>query len=287
MTALTRNVTRPAQSTHVLLAALFAMPVLAAAKVYLGAMVGITPAGYLTNATADASLRIVGVYQDGTDSVDNTSGASGDLTLVPTRGAFYMANSSSTDAIVDADIGRACYVVDNNTVARTSNYGARPVAGRVIGVDSAGVLVEIGPGMDPQADCDLLVLASADLSAIQFYGVDLANSSGSAKALAISAAGQRCVGILQNAPASGAVAIIRPLGCGRMSKMISGGSVTSAQSLGCTSTGKAKAAAATSVSSTTVVASNLCGVAMISGSSDGDVIQVLLIAQGIAPTTAA
>jgi len=298
MTALTRNIVRKKQGGlgggGAFVALLAALPVLATAKLYTGALLALTPAGYVTNASADASLRVVGVYEDGVTEVDNTSGSNGDLTCKPTRGAFYFANSSSTDAVVDGDTGRACYVVDNNTVARTSAYGARPVAGRVLGVDDSGVLVEVGPACDPQADCDLLVLASEDLSAKQFYAVDLANASGVAKALAISAAGQRVVGILQNAPASGAVAIVRPLGCGRTSKMISGGSVTAGESLGVTSAGKAKTIVKGKVdtsdaggASDPVIGSNAAGIALVSGATDLDVIQVLLSAQGAVPTTAA
>lgn len=287
MTALSRSISRKGQTLQTVLAKMFAMPVAASTRIYLGALVALDTSGTLVNASANAAHRVVGVYHDGTEDVNNSSGAAGDLTCAPTRGAFYFANSSSVDAITDGDLGRACFVVDNNTVARTSAYGARPVAGRVLGVDADGVLVEVGTGMDPQADCDLFVLANADLSALQFYAVDLVNSSGSAKAAAISAAGQRVVGILQNAPASGAVAVIRPLGCGRVSKMIVGGSVTSAASIAVTSAGKAKTAVPGTVSGSNVVASNLAGVALISGASDGDTIQVLLSAQGIAPTTAA
>lgn len=298
MTALSRNIVRKSQGGigggGAILALMAALPVLASTKIYTGALVAITPAGYLTNASADASLRVVGVYEDGVSEVDNSAGSSGDLTCKPTRKAFYFTNSSSTDAITDGDIGRAAFVVDNNTVARTSAYGARPVAGRVIGVDDFGVLVEVGAGMDPQADCDLLVLASEDLSAKQFYAVDLTNSSGSAKAVAISAAGQRVAGILQNAPASGAVAIVRPVGCGRVSKMISGGSVTAAESLGVTSAGKAKTIVKAKVdtsdagaASDPVIGSNACGIALVSGATDNDVITVLLSAQGAVPTTAA
>ena len=43
-----------------LLVALFAMPVLASTRIYKGSLAALTPAGYLTNASADASLRVVG-----------------------------------------------------------------------------------------------------------------------------------------------------------------------------------------------------------------------------------
>ena len=290
MTALSRNITRKPQLGTAIFAPLFAMPVLAAVTIYTGALVALTPAGYLTNASADASQKVVGVY-DGSESVNNSAGASGDLTCVPPRGAFYFANSSSTDAIVDADMGKPCYVVDNNTVARTSGYGARPVAGKVVGVDDYGVLVEVGYDAAAPGE-DLLVLAAADLSTKQFYGMDLTNSSGVAKATTVSAAGQRCVGFLQNAPASGAVAIVRTITPPRFSKAIAGGSVTAADSVAMTSAGKVKTAVKATTDTTAgdasdaLVGSNVCGVAMASASSDESIV-ILLLAQGAIPTTAA
>lgn len=284
MTALSANYSRKCQTlTGVLLATLLAMPVAASTHVYQGSMVGLNTSGYLVKASADPTLRIVGVSES---DVDNSSGAAGDLTCVPKRGPYYFANSSSTDAITDADLGRYAFVVDDATVARTSAYGARPVAGRILGVDGNGVLIEVGAGLDGSATEDFLVIAGADLSTKQYLGMDLTNSSGVAKAVACSAAGQRCVGVLQNAPASGAVAIIRTLG--KVTRMISGGSVTAAENVGVTSAGKAKTAVDARVDTSDaggandpLKGSNSIGVALISGATDGDAINVLLLPLGV------
>ena len=100
MTALSANYSRKCQTlTGVLLAALFAMPVAASTHVYQGSLVGLNTSGYLVKASADPTLRIVGVSES---DVDNSSGSAGDLTCVPKRGPYYFANSSSTDAITDA-----------------------------------------------------------------------------------------------------------------------------------------------------------------------------------------
>lgn len=288
MTALARSATRKSMTPAAvspILVQLFAMPLAASTTIYQGAMVALDQSGNLTNASADNSLRVVGVLDAPT--VDNSAGIAGALTAVPTRGAFYLANSATTDAITDGDLGRACYVVDNNTVARTSSLGTRPVAGRVIGVDDNGVLVELGALLDPQSDADILVLANADLSAKQFHFVDLANNSGVAAAVACTAAGQRIVGIVQNAPASGAVAVIRPVGCGRTSKCIAGGAITAGDTLGTKNDGRAKTGVASSVSGAATVGSNGGGVALSTTSSNGDVFTVLLTSFGLPPTTAA
>ena len=49
-----------------------------------------------------------------------------------------------TDLIAKADIGAICYVVDNQTVAKTDNSTARKAAGKIIDVDADGVWVEVG-----------------------------------------------------------------------------------------------------------------------------------------------
>ena len=51
-------------------------------------------------------------------------------------------NSTSTDAITLADVGSDCYIVDDQTVAKTNGSGTRSRAGRVFDVDSEGVWVD-------------------------------------------------------------------------------------------------------------------------------------------------
>ncbi|MTI74721.1 MAG: hypothetical protein FH747_13865 [Stenotrophomonas sp.] len=60
------------------------------------------------------------------------------------KGIFKFANSAAADLIAKADIGATCYVVDNQTVAKTDNSAARKAAGKIIDVDADGVWVEVG-----------------------------------------------------------------------------------------------------------------------------------------------
>ena len=92
-------------------------------------------------ASAVAAQRTRGVAQE---TVDNTGGAAGAKTLIGRRDGWHnFKNSASTDLIARADIGNPCYVVDDETVAKTSNSSARPVAGIVREVNPAGVWIEI------------------------------------------------------------------------------------------------------------------------------------------------
>ena len=61
-------------------------------------------------------------------------------------GCFQFGNSASTDLIAAGDIGGVAYVVDNQTVAKTDDSGARNIAGAIVDVDADGVWVEIRPG---------------------------------------------------------------------------------------------------------------------------------------------
>ena len=56
-------------------------------------------------------------------------------------GIFRYANSSAGDLIAVADIGAVCYIVDDQTVAKTSGTNTRSPAGVIDGVDSLGVWV--------------------------------------------------------------------------------------------------------------------------------------------------
>ena len=58
------------------------------------------------------------------------------------KGVHCLANSSSADAITLADIGSDCFIVDDQTVAKTSATNTRSVAGKVFDVDADGVWVD-------------------------------------------------------------------------------------------------------------------------------------------------
>lgn len=111
----------------------------AVALVLVGTIVVLDATGHAQGGSTATGLVAVGVAED---TVDNTAGAAGDLQVPVRRGVFAFANSTSTDAITNADYGSTCYVVDNQTVAKTDGAGTRSAAGIVRGVDSNGVWVE-------------------------------------------------------------------------------------------------------------------------------------------------
>jgi hypothetical protein len=151
--------------------------------VYAGGMVGRLSTGLCVAAAATPGMRVLGVA---CETVDNSAGASGVYADIM-RGAFWFANSASTDEILDDHLGEKCYVVDDNTVAAVGAAG-RPVAGRVMAIDSTlGVLVEICGDEDSNASVGVLpAVVSADFilpvasvvnGAIYDIGTTAANST--------------------------------------------------------------------------------------------------------------
>jgi len=110
----------------------------AAVKIFAGALVMRDAAGYITKGQAALGLRGVGRAEE---FIDNSAGSAGDQSINYRGGAFRFANSGSTDEITRADIGKFCYAVDDQTVAKTSGASTRSIAGVVANVDSLGVTV--------------------------------------------------------------------------------------------------------------------------------------------------
>lgn len=113
-------------------------PVAAATKIFAGSLVAINAAGYAVPGATATTLKALGVAEH---RADNSAGAAGDIRVRVRKGPHAFSNSTSTDAIALADIGSDCYIVDDQTVAKTSGSATRSVAGKIFDVDAAGVWV--------------------------------------------------------------------------------------------------------------------------------------------------
>lgn len=117
----------------------FSFPIAASIKLWAGSIACLNSSGNVTKGAASTTLKAVGVV---TETVDNTSGAAGALNVKIRRGCFRFANSAAGDAIALADYGASCYIVDDQTVAKTDGSTSRSIAGIVRSVDSDGVWVQ-------------------------------------------------------------------------------------------------------------------------------------------------
>lgn len=115
-------------------------PVAPNTRIFTGALVCLNAAGLATPGSTSTMLKVRGVAQE---QVDNRDGAAGALSIETRRGVFAFDNSAATDEITRADIGNTAYIVDDQSVAKTSGTNTRSVAGVIRDVDSNGVWVEI------------------------------------------------------------------------------------------------------------------------------------------------
>jgi hypothetical protein len=120
------------------------LPTIAASvTIWEGALVSVDILGHARPARATSSDRVVGIATRRIPSqVGAGAPAAGGGVDVDPQIAL-LKNSGSTDAITILDINCDCYVVDDETVARTSLGSTRPRAGRVSHVDSTGVYVDL------------------------------------------------------------------------------------------------------------------------------------------------
>jgi hypothetical protein len=105
-------------------------------SIFIGALLMRNAAGHLIEAaTATGSF---GVGRAEERMVSTTLG----VTSIRYRpGVFRYANSAAGDLIVTADIGAVCYIVDDQTVAKTNGTNTRSPAGVIDSVDALGVWV--------------------------------------------------------------------------------------------------------------------------------------------------
>jgi hypothetical protein len=111
----------------------------ATVKIWGGSLVMRNAAGYLTKGATATGCVGVGRAEK---TVDNT-GAAGAASVEYRLGTFLFANSAAGDLITIADIGKVCFIVDDQTVAKTDGTATRSRAGIVDAVDATGVWVRM------------------------------------------------------------------------------------------------------------------------------------------------
>lgn len=101
---------------------------------YKGGIVCISTAtGKVVKGTAATTLIAIGRCEENV-----LTGTSNTRKIKARTGTFKYGNSASGDLIAADDIGKACYIVDDNTVALTDGSSARSRAGIIEGVDTDG-----------------------------------------------------------------------------------------------------------------------------------------------------
>lgn len=111
----------------------------AATDIPAGVMVTVAAAGTALNAADTAAHVMMGV------SAAAASFAAGDREIIVERGCFWMANDGT---ITIADVGKACTILDNQTVSKAATTVNDIIAGYIEDVDAVkGVLVSMLGGL--------------------------------------------------------------------------------------------------------------------------------------------
>jgi hypothetical protein len=115
-------------------------PVAAGVTIYEGAIVALDTSGYARPGRTSTTDKIVG---RATARAANAAGAAGDISInVQSNEACAYANSGGGDLIALTDIGADCFVVDDNTLAKTNGTSTRVRAGKIHDVGPEGVWVQ-------------------------------------------------------------------------------------------------------------------------------------------------
>ena len=118
----------------------FEFPVAASTLIYAGSLVCINASSLATKGAVATTLKCVGIA---TERADNSAGLASAIRVKVRRGCFRFANSAAADLIALADIGADCFIVDDQTVAKTNGGATRSIAGKIRDVDADGVWVQI------------------------------------------------------------------------------------------------------------------------------------------------
>ena len=122
---------------------LLSYPVAAGVHLYQGGL-AVLKGGYVEPGQSAADLITLGRVEQG---IDNTQGQAGEQKVLVRQGVFLWNNSADGEAVRAQDVGADCYVVDDQTVARTDGNDARSRAGKVVQVEPQGVWVLTGIGV--------------------------------------------------------------------------------------------------------------------------------------------
>ncbi|MBN57794.1 MAG: hypothetical protein CMI04_08860 [Oceanospirillaceae bacterium] len=118
---------------------LISVPMAAGATIYAGAMVVANASGFAAPGTTATGLTYLGRAESAENNID---GSDGDIVMQVRRGCAFQFKNDGSDPVTQASLGKACYIVDDETVAATNGSSTRSAAGTVIAVGADGVWVE-------------------------------------------------------------------------------------------------------------------------------------------------
>ncbi len=148
-------------------------PIKANVKIYKGAMVALDsagramPAGVISGGALTAVGKASATYDNLTGSA--LGGAAGAIDVEVEYGVFAWASATGGgDDIASDDVGKVCYMKDDQTVALTNGTDTRGLAGFITEVRGSDVYVYMGPHV-----AGLIVIAASEASQLDTAQVDI------------------------------------------------------------------------------------------------------------------
>jgi hypothetical protein len=135
-------------------------------RIYGGAII-VLEAGYAKPGYEATGLKIVGVAKKGANNLGGAAGAKKVVVQLPISefGGQRLFKFKNGDTIVQADVGKTCFILDDQTVVKGGT--GRSAAGRITRVETDGVwvAVEIAESAADVAAvaADLAALTAADI----------------------------------------------------------------------------------------------------------------------------
>jgi hypothetical protein len=117
------------------------VPVATNTVIFAGSLVAANASGYAVPGAVATTLTALGRAEG---YVNNNPGANGAKSVLVRRRKMFKFKNYGTDLVVQADLGKTCYIYDDETVAKTNGGTTRSIAGTVMAVDTDGVWVLIG-----------------------------------------------------------------------------------------------------------------------------------------------
>lgn len=114
-------------------------PLAASVKVWKGGILMRNAAGFVTKGATATGCIGIGRAEA---TVDNSAGAAGAVSVEYRSGIFGFANLAA-DAVTQAEVGKLCYIADDQTVAKTNGSATRSPAGIVDGIEGSKVWVRL------------------------------------------------------------------------------------------------------------------------------------------------
>ena len=116
-------------------------PAGAATNIFAGALLMRNAAGFIVRGAVAVGCAGVGVAEQ---PANNTAGANGAMLVrYQHRVTSRFRNATAGDLIVQADVGKIAWILDDDQVAKTNGTATRSPAGIIESVDAQGVWVRL------------------------------------------------------------------------------------------------------------------------------------------------